>query len=481
MNQRLSLLFASIALGASAFAEEDYFKSEIRPLLANRCVVCHHEGRAEGGLRLDTREGFEKSGISAAAKEPDASEEEEKRLKWLRYPLRALPKGHPTVPPAAVGLRFTALLDVKFSEWVNKHGARWTDETPIRPESTEEQALSDSLSLNEIRNIHARATSRTAEPAEAYAEAIPGLREKSTSFRMLPIPAGKFMMGSPENEPGRRPDEGPQHEVALDAFWMQETEMFWDVFDNFLWVEQYRKTRGIMPIEPRLIAQSDALGNPSQPYVELSFGMGNEGFPVVAISHHNALRFCQWLSVLTGRFYRLPTEAEWEYAARAGTTTAFYWGDDPTQIKDYCWYGLNSDFKYQKVGTKKPNAWGLHDMLGNVSEWVVDGYDPAFYSRSPRSNPWNELRNQYPHSIRGGSWDSETPSLVRCAVRDKSDKAMNRQDPQNPKNIYYLSDAQTVGFRIVRPAKVPTPEEMWRIWNNGSPPISTKRQEQPKR
>lgn len=470
MRLHRPLLLAAAAIAAPALGGEDYFKSEIRPLLASRCVVCHREGRADGGLRLDTRAGFEK-GRKAFAKREQENDEKEKR-RWRQAVI--LPGLHPKSPPGSLNLWGTAMLEIKFSEWIEKHGANWTGDEPILPMSTEEQALSDSLSMNEIRNLHARATSRNPDAFEAYSENIPGTKN---SFRMLPIPDGKFTMGSPENEPGRQPDEGPQHEVTIDAFWMEETEMFWDVLGNFL--GEYRKERRAVRIEPRLLNAADALANPSQPYVEFSFGMGVDGFPVISLSHHNALRFCQWLSVVTGRFYRLPTEAEWEYAARAGTTTAFYWGDDPSKAEEFCWFGPNSDFKYQKVGKKMPNAWGLHDMLGNVAEWVLDGYDPGFYSHSPASNPWKELRDQYPHSIRGGSWDSEKPSMLRCADREKSDDAMNRQDPM--RSIYYLTDAQTVGFRVVRPAKVPSPEEMWRIWNNGSPPIKTGKRDLPAR
>ncbi len=115
--------------------------------------------------------------------------------------------------------------------------------------------------------------------------------------------------------------------------------------------------------------------------------MGKDGFPAISMTQHAANKYCEWLSAKTGHFYRLPTEAEWEYAARAGTTTAYFWGDDPAQIGDYCWYGKNSDFKYQKVGKKKPNPWGLYDMLGNVIEWTLDQYDPDFYANSPRRIP----------------------------------------------------------------------------------------------
>src|SRR5579872_4988209 len=100
--------------------------------------------------------------------------------------------------------------------------------------------------------------------------------------------------------------------------------------------------------------------------MEMSFGMGINGYPAISMTQHAANKYAEWLSAKTGEFYRLPTEAEREYACRAGSTAAYYFGDDVSQLGDYAWYQANSKGKYQKVGTKKPNAWGLYDMLGNV-------------------------------------------------------------------------------------------------------------------
>jgi formylglycine-generating enzyme required for sulfatase activity len=125
--------------------------------------------------------------------------------------------------------------------------------------------------------------------------------------------------------------------------------------------------------------------------------------------------------------------------------------------------------KYQKVGKKKPNPWNLFDMHGNVAEWCLDQYDPDYYKQfkdTVATEPWNVAKKPYPHSVRGGSWDADADRL-RSAARTNSSPAWKMQDPQLPKSIWYLTDAQFVGFRIIRPLKVPPAEEMYKYWNSG--------------
>ena len=167
---------------------------------------------------------------------------------------------------------------------------------------------------------------------------------------MMPIPGGKFKMGSPENEKGRGADEGPQREVEIAPFWMEKCEVTWNEFQLFMYPEEEKKARVSKNLAPELNKLTDAVTHPTQPYVEMSFGMGTDGYPAISMTQHMANKYCQWLSAKTGHFYRLPTEAEWEYAARAGTTTAYFWGDDASQMGQYCWWEKNSDFKYQNVG-----------------------------------------------------------------------------------------------------------------------------------
>jgi formylglycine-generating enzyme required for sulfatase activity len=187
------------------------------------------------------------------------------------------------------------------------------------------------------------------------------------------------------------------------------------------------------------------------------------------MTQHAANKYCEWLSAQTGHFYRLPTEAEWEYACRAGTTTAYSFGDDPKKLSDYAWFNDNSNEKYQKIGIKKPNPWGLFDMHGNVMEWTADQFVPDYFKRlkGNATNPFVKPQTLYPRSVRGGGWAGDAAQL-RSAWRLGSDSAWELQDPQLPKSIWYLTDAPWVGFRLARPQEIPSVEEMYFYWNSST-------------
>lgn len=301
-----------------------------------------------------------------------------------------------------------------------------------------------------------------------YTNTIPGT---TVTYVMMPIPGGEFVMGSPESEKGRKPDEGPQHRVKISPFWMAKFEITWNEYELFMYPEDEKKLAKALTGDVYVNPLADAVTRPSKPYVEMSFGMGKYGYPAISMTQHAANKYCHWLSAKTGHFYRLPTEAEWEYACRAGTTTAYFFGDNPDQLDDYAWSANNSDFKYQKVGKKKPNPWGICDMYGNVVEWCLDQYDPEYYRQFGTAvvqNPWNKATKPYPHVVRGGSWDDDDPALLRSSARRGSDRSWKAQDPQLPKSIWYHSDAQFVGFRIIRPLQVPPPEELVKFWTSGT-------------
>lgn len=257
-------------------------------------------------------------------------------------------------------------------------------------------------------------------------------------------------MGSGDKEAGRNADEGPQKNIKISAFWMGRYEVTYDEFLLFFTDENTSRNSDV-----------DGVTRPTPQYIDLSWGMGKAGgFPVNSMSQRTALMYCRWLYKKTGVFYRLPTEAEWEYACRAGSNTAYYFGNDARQLKDYAWLAVNSKNKYQKVGQKKPNAWGLYDMIGNVAEWTLDQYnDKALANLADgAADPSVSEEDVYPKVVRGGGY-LDKPEAARSAARGKSDPSWNKRDPQIPKSKWWLTDGMQVGFRLVRPAKAPTAEE----------------------
>ena len=197
----------------------------------------------------------------------------------------------------------------------------------------------------------------------------------------------------------------------------------------------------------------------------MSFGMGTNGYPAINMTHFAASKFCEWLSSITGNYYRLPTEAEWEYACKAGSNSDYYFGDDISILSEYAWYSDNSNGSYHKIGTKKPNALGLYDMHGNVSEWTIDTYSVDKYkNRNTLKNPFYITKNKYPKVIRGGSWNDDATRL-KSSRRDLSTKELQKRDPQIPKSKWWNTDAPYIGFRIVRPLSTPEDDVKNLFWN----------------
>ena len=291
---------------------------------------------------------------------------------------------------------------------------------------------------------------------QGYSEVI---GESNQRIDLVPISGGTFTMGSNDGQA----NEGPAQEVSVESFWMGAYEITWDQYELFVndelsGLSNIKSTSGDIEV--------DAISTPTPMYIDMSFGMGKEGYPAVNMTHYAAVMFAKWLSAKTGHFYRLPTEAEWEYAARAGSEGAYYFGDDASELGNYAWFEENSDGGYEKVGTKQPNAWGLYDMLGNVAEWTTDQYFEDYHEKlegKPAENPWFKPTTLYPRTVRGGSW-KDGATAVQTTSREGSNKIWKQRDPQMPKSIWWLTDAPFVGFRLVRPLETPSEEEMQEYW-----------------
>ncbi|MBM4073219.1 MAG: formylglycine-generating enzyme family protein [Planctomycetes bacterium] len=210
---------------------------------------------------------------------------------------------------------------------------------------------------------------------------------------MVVVPAGSFTMGSPENEQGRSNDEGPQHRVTIARpFAAGKYEVTFDQWDACV---------------------NSGGCNGHRPSDE-GWGRGNR--PVINVSWTDAQAYVAWLSRRSGKRYRLLTEAEWEYAARGGTTTRYWCGDGEQCLNGAAWYSGNSGFRTQPVGGKGANAFGLHDMLGNVREWVEDCVHENYAGAPVDGSAWTSGGDCSYRVLRGGSW-VDVPWFLRAALR----------------------------------------------------------------
>jgi formylglycine-generating enzyme required for sulfatase activity/mono/diheme cytochrome c family protein len=438
------------------------FVKDIQPILEFNCVACHREGEVKGGLLLDSKGDAFKGGDNGSGIVPHRPQQS--RV-YTSTTLSEDDDG--LMPPKKKGGPLPKEQIELLKSWIEQ-GAVWPEDLKLVPKKREEVPGADeNVTVAEIHKlISSRASNMPASSADmkGYTNTIPGTE---VTYALVALAGGEFVMGSAETEPGRAQDEIPQHRVQVSPFWMGQCEVTWNEFELFMFPDEERKFKATIQTDPYVDKISDAVSRPTKPYVEMSFGMGKDGYPAISMTQHAANKYCQWLSAKTGHFYRLPTEAEWEYACRAGTTSTYSFGDDPSQLKQYAWYEKNSDFKYQKVGRKQPNPWGLFDMHGNVAEWCLDQYEAGY--KPPTGavvDPWVKATKPYPHVVRGGSWD-DPPDKLRSASRRGSDRSWKQQDPQLPKSIWYHTDAQFLGFRVVRPLKVPTAQEMFTYWNSG--------------
>jgi sulfatase modifying factor 1 len=221
----------------------------------------------------------------------------------------------------------------------------------------------------------------------------------------------------------------------------------------------------------------DAITAPSKLYdPSFTFASGEDPRqPAVSMSQYAAKQYTKWLSLLTSQFYRLPSEAEWEYACRAGSSTAYGFGNDPANLADYGWFYENADYQTQQVGEKKPNAWGLYDMHGNASEWVLDQFQVDWYGKlqnkqeptSPRTETICWPTTLYPRVLRGGSWNLDPADCRSARRRTSNDEDWLSYDPSIPQSVWWFAsdESQDVGFRIVRPYQAPPKEDRSQYWD----------------
>ena len=319
-----------------------------------------------------------------------------------------------------------------------------------------------------------------ATPGEmkAYEEVVPEVLA-DYKFRMVPIPGGEVTLGSPEGEKDRGDDEAQVKGVKVEPFWMASTETTWALYRIFMENGDSRNKDGsinldsdIYTAEPPQFAGTPltkVISQPTPPFMAMHFELGeggyNPAYPAISMTQHAASKFCEWLTAHTGHYYRLPTEAEWEHACRAGTDTAYSFGDDPAKLDEYGWHEANSEYSYHPVGKKKPNPWGLYDMHGNVCEWCLDAYLPERKGAGVM-NPLPLAKARYPRVTKGGHWEA-TPEMLRSGARLPSDPSWKNTDPQVPKSLWYHTDAMFIGFRVVRPFHKPSVEEMHLLWNTG--------------
>ena len=481
----LRAIFILSITTSSTIAAVD-FAAEVQPILVEHCLQCHRKDYKKSDYKLETRADALADDIIVPG-DP---------AKSLFIELLNLAADDDDVMPPAKEPRLTTGQKKILDDWV-KEGALWPEEIVLKMPAPVDfkrdiEPILDKLSAEErdklklwiksgaqwpstgsaqelklVERIHAKilVNSKQKNPGEMvnYASKVPA---SMVGYHMVAVPGGSFRMGSPASEAKRKAHEGPQREVKIAPFWIGKYEVSWDQYEAFMIDGGRRKKNGGKLFPDPNDTDIDLVSRPTKPYVEMTFGMGKRGFPAISMTQHAALHYCKWLSAQTGHFYRLPTEAEWEYACRAGTETLYSFGNNAKDLHTYAWFIDNADFTYQKVGTKKPNPWGIHDMHGNVAEWTLDILSAGGYPKGPADNPLADGRELYPRAVRGGSWNDFSDGL-RSAARQGSRKSWKQQDPQLPKSIWYHTDAQWLGFRIVRPLEIPSPEQMQRIWNLG--------------
>ncbi len=242
------------------------------------------------------------------------------------------------------------------------------------------------------------------EKLQPYTEILP---KSVVKVQMMPIPGGTIKVGT--------------QNVTVKPFWIANTETPWEAFDVFVASGPPSPSYGMKEIAP------DAIALPSKSYILPDLGWGHNGYPVINVSFLNVSMYCRWMSSVTGKKYRLPTEAEWEIACRAGNNTP--WKQmDKVQANKVAWYAANSENTTHPVGKKLPNKFGLYDMFGNTGEWATDVAGKPV--------------------VCGGTY-LDNPDRLNPTIRRYQTKKWQETDPQFPKSRWWLSDGRFIGFRVV--------------------------------
>ena len=343
----------------------------------------------------------------------------------------------------------------------------------ILPKAPAHLPIPDEFELT--KRIHALIVKKSKEASAASDYDLTLPKKEANPLKLVAISGGSFKMGATEAE---------QREIEIAPFWMSSTEVTWSLYNHFWQNGKDRNKDGTIDADGNRytadktnldkVSLVDAISQPTNQYHDMFVGgRYNQGdnFPAMDMTNHAASKFCQWLSAQTGHFYRLPTEAEWEYACRAGTSTTYFFGDDDALLKNHAWFADNSEVAgqttYREVAQKKPNPWGLYDMYGNVAEWTIDEFTTLSKTlpEGKTANPWVYPTKRYPRVIRGGSFKSFSLDS-NSTSRSFSHSDLKIQDPQIPNSVWYHTDGQAIGFRVVRPQTIPSAEEMHLFWNS---------------
>jgi formylglycine-generating enzyme len=309
------------------------------------------------------------------------------------------------------------------------------------------------------------------EHVEQYQAGLPGsftqeIPGSPVSFDMIAIPGGSFTMGSPPDEPYRDTNEGPQRNVRISPFYLGRTEVTWTEFMAFY--EDFYTLGRQDNLNFSGQDDVDVITGPTPPWGAIDQGWGMGSRPAITMTWYAAESYCRWLSEKTGRSYRLPTEAEWEYAARGGTAGPWFFEADPKKldpdrllnrifgldtaiINSFVIYNGNSRGMTHPPGTVRPNPFGLENMLGNVYEFCSDWYASDTFSMYPADVEIHDPTGPPSGTervIRGGSFNSAAREVRLASRKPTRHDAWQVNDPQIPKSIWWYTDINEVGFRV---------------------------------